>query len=337
MDSTTNTSLAMGACPSLEDIAAFLDGMLPAEERERIVAHLADCEACYQMFAGAADFLAEAGLSAESKELETVDKPKGKVVPFPFPDRTKHPWWLAAAALVVLGLGVGITYRTYFVQPEMIIAELTDPVLESPGVEEHVHDWIRLRGLDDASSGGNVAAFMVGGLLVDLRLYVQAKDVYQTTETLRTLAGEVDDADQMEAMTKRFQEQAEATKSVADLQQVSAAFPDWERELGGEDSTLHPEFLAFGKWAEAGRVAAGLREPEFFERGKNRRFLRWLLGQPEKEEGILSPDDQQDKQVLSHLQEIARLWDAEERDYQGLATAFGRILDHYDRLANQND
>jgi hypothetical protein len=46
-------------CPSLEDIAAFLDGRVTADERARLIRHLADCPTCLAVFAGAAQFLAE--------------------------------------------------------------------------------------------------------------------------------------------------------------------------------------------------------------------------------------------------------------------------------------
>jgi hypothetical protein len=44
-------------CPDTEDIAAFLDGMLPANQRQRILYHLAICHRCYEVLAGAARFL----------------------------------------------------------------------------------------------------------------------------------------------------------------------------------------------------------------------------------------------------------------------------------------
>jgi hypothetical protein len=46
-------------CPTDEEIAAFLDGGLAAGERARITAHLAGCESCFEVFAGAAGVLAE--------------------------------------------------------------------------------------------------------------------------------------------------------------------------------------------------------------------------------------------------------------------------------------
>jgi hypothetical protein len=44
-------------CPDTEDIAAFLEGKLPADQRRRMLHHLAICHSCYEVFAGAARFL----------------------------------------------------------------------------------------------------------------------------------------------------------------------------------------------------------------------------------------------------------------------------------------
>ena len=37
-------------CPSIEDIAALVDGKLEGKEKEKIVTHLTDCEECYEIF-----------------------------------------------------------------------------------------------------------------------------------------------------------------------------------------------------------------------------------------------------------------------------------------------
>jgi hypothetical protein len=44
-------------CAAAEEIAAFIGGMVAAGERRRLVAHLAGCESCYAIFAGAAHVL----------------------------------------------------------------------------------------------------------------------------------------------------------------------------------------------------------------------------------------------------------------------------------------
>jgi len=44
-------------CPDDEELAAFLDGILPPAERARVVRHLAGCEDCYWVFVESLLFL----------------------------------------------------------------------------------------------------------------------------------------------------------------------------------------------------------------------------------------------------------------------------------------
>ena len=37
-------------CPSIEDIAALVDGKLEGKEKEKIVAHITECQDCYEIF-----------------------------------------------------------------------------------------------------------------------------------------------------------------------------------------------------------------------------------------------------------------------------------------------
>jgi len=109
------TPIAPGPCPTDEEIAAFLDGTLTAKERAQVVAHLATCKSCYEIFAGAAEFALEAG--------ETAAPPDpGTVIPFPGGRRpaVSRPrlWWLGAAAAAVVALGIGIpVYRSLSTPP----------------------------------------------------------------------------------------------------------------------------------------------------------------------------------------------------------------------------
>lgn len=43
-------------CPDVALLAASVDGMLSSEEQERVMSHVADCEACYEVFTGTLRF-----------------------------------------------------------------------------------------------------------------------------------------------------------------------------------------------------------------------------------------------------------------------------------------
>src|SRR5262249_6232250 len=64
---------SLRSCPTDEDLAAFLDGFLPATERARITAHLAVCASCLELFAQTIYVPEDAGRIVGG----------GKVLPFP--------------------------------------------------------------------------------------------------------------------------------------------------------------------------------------------------------------------------------------------------------------
>ena len=93
-------------CPDLETIAAYLDGQLPQDERERVAAHLAECETCYFVFTEAAQIrhgiVEEARPAPEPTMLSsTPSAPARRIV-----------WSSVAivgmAAVLLLAIGVGL-------------------------------------------------------------------------------------------------------------------------------------------------------------------------------------------------------------------------------------
>jgi hypothetical protein len=280
MVSSTDTPFAKDGCPPLEDLAAFLDGKLSEEERARIVAHLAECERCYEVFAGAARFQEDSA-------------PKGRVFPFPFrkrkPADSEKPadrdrWRtaaLAASALLVVGLGALSYYRTFVAQPGMVVADLIEPLQDQEAANQ-LYEFTRYRGNGEEDVlSWEEPSFMVGVFLVDLRLSLAAGDVKSSEDLLREIGNELNEVPLMEDEAKRYLAEATQlaqTPSVDLLRQIAATAPERERRLGDEDeSVLSPEYLAFGKWTEAARLAAVTRSPDFFEDGANWRFLNWII------------------------------------------------------------
>ncbi|HEX5716031.1 MAG TPA: zf-HC2 domain-containing protein, partial [Thermoanaerobaculia bacterium] len=94
-------------CPPLEDIAAFLDGKLSEGERARVVAHLADCESCYAVFAGAARY------QLEEEDEATQEHEEAAAAVVPFRRRPPLPWVAAAALAAFLLIGLALIPRLY--------------------------------------------------------------------------------------------------------------------------------------------------------------------------------------------------------------------------------
>jgi hypothetical protein len=94
-------------------------------------------------------------------------------------------------------------------------------------------------------------------------------------------------------------------------------------DSGFEDSSLDALYVDFGKWSEAGRLAAVAREPALFAQRGVRRFPRELR---EKEGEDLPPE------VSRALADVERLLDRSDlsaEDYGALKEAFARILRIY--------
>jgi hypothetical protein len=274
----TETPTALGPCPTDEDLAAFLDGMLPEAERSRVIAHLADCRKCYRIFAESLHFL--------TKEAE--------IVQFPFAKRALRRWVpIAAAAVLLVGVGSLGYFWAYvappprflaglIVPPQIKVAQLTASLPSKSASAENLYPFKTYRG----GQGGNVGdfssdgpSFMLGVLTVDLRLAPYAKDPSgATSSTLQQIGKELRRSGLMDDWAGRYEQDAsKARESVAFVHQLRADLPRREEDLDDMG-----EAFAFGKWAEAGRLAALAKAPGFFTNWNNQRFLKHTLHTQQK-------------------------------------------------------
>jgi Putative zinc-finger len=341
---TTSNS---GNHPEAEELAAYIDGVLGPEEASRVTEHLAECADCYHIYSETVEF-----------QLESEAEPSAENV-FPFPggggEKATGPpatevrrsssrtaamaprlRWLAAAALVVVGAGLGwyIFQRSLSVsRPVLTVAEVAPPVQGRSNIGELSWQHANFRGGDGAEEEFQRQSFQVGALLVDFRLSAQAQDVQRASEVWRTIGRVVGGVLLMGKDGKRILDEANQIKSVKDLQKVASRAPTAEAFLGGEESMLFPEYLDFGKWTEAGRISALLGNPIFFQREENRQFLSYLLSGKD-ENMVLEPE------IREPLQKIERIWDGgslEGKDFQVLAESFQAILDQYDFQPSVDD
>lgn len=359
MVSSTDTGLTKDGCPPLEDLAAFLDGKLPEDGRARVTAHLADCERCYEVFAGAARF-----------QEDSV--PRGGVLPFPFgrakaafKDKAPSPWKataLAASALLVVGLGAFFGYQAFMAQPEMAVADLIEP-LQDQEAARNLYRYDVFRGPGD--KGGVYSdrpSFMVGVFLVDLRLALEVGDVESSANLLQAISNELKEVllieeEEADRYSDLYLQLKDGAKSAEVLRQLQAEAPTMEAKLSADDSGLSPEFLAFGKWTEAARLAAVTGTPDFFEKWANRRFLARVIEEKKAQEkrDANKPQDQdtsedslsselesdlewemegereREEEVLNLLNKVRDLWNDDDLDYTALAGTLDQIIDLYDR------
>ena len=337
---STDTHSSMVACPPLEDIAAFLDGInLSPEERARITEHLAHCESCYEIFAGAVHFQEEEGNSS----ADDIDG--GDVLKFPLAkekSQEKHvrveparpprrfSRWLPLAASVVLAVGLGALAWQFFAVPrEMDLAELTEPLQQKPELIGSLYEGDTYRGNEDFENfpPEDAKVFLASVYLVDLHLNIEADDPELAAEALRRIGTEIEQIPLLGDEGKKYQNEALNLESSEGLRRFSQRLSDEEGNIRELLSPYEP-FYSFGLWTEAGRRAAVTHTREFFEARKNRRFLSHLRKTLPSQ---LAPELRDP--VQKDLQAIESTWDEGDfsrQDYTTLAAHFQKIIERID-------
>lgn len=310
---------AIETCPTLEDLATFLDGKLAGKERSRVVSHLADCESCYAVFADAA-------------RLQLEDEEQGaSVVPFP---RDRFPRWAwPIAAMLALSTAAIPLYLSYNRTPVIMSATiLVGPfdVLSEEDLRDRL--WLPVTRSGD-KRGATVdapAEFLVGAHLVDLRLALKQNDKEVSLDVLSFINAHMKSIGFVQEEAKSFLELHARVNNDRPPRELLRQAEDTEARLT-ERLSVPPyfSFLAFGKWTEAGRLYAQAGNPEFFDNRENRRLPGWLIRKAE--------DEALDGEVVASLGEIRDLIDKSNSPaypYPVLADKFKDILDHYQTEAD---
>jgi hypothetical protein len=238
--------------PSPELLASFVDGRLAGEERRAMVAHLDACPDCYEVFAETVRFLGE-------------EEPRGHVLRPPRLAAKRWPRWAAAAAAVV---AVAIAVAVLRMEPErelMLASSALVAAIEVPeGVGVAGALWDGWPGGERSFAGSATRAestsFRTGVRLVDLRAAAEAREADAARRALRGLTGTLESAGLVEDLEEPLDDARRAAeRGRLDALESAAA----ELEAGAEE-LLDPFHLAFGKWAEAGRLAAAVADQGFF-------------------------------------------------------------------------
>ncbi|HSL81589.1 MAG TPA: zf-HC2 domain-containing protein [Thermoanaerobaculia bacterium] len=240
------------AHPSPELLASFVDGRLPDEERRAMVAHLDVCPDCYEVFAGTVRFQGE-------------EEPRGQVLRPPRLAAKRWLGWAAAAAAVVAVAIVVPVLRMEPGQP-LLSSEALVAAIEVPeGVEVAGAVWSGWPGgelgfAEGAPPGDEAVAFRTGVRLVDLRAAVKAREPGGASAVLDGLGGVLRAAGLAEELEEPIREAREA----ADERRFEALELAATEIEAAAEVHLYPFHLAFGKWAEAGRLAAAVGDRGFF-------------------------------------------------------------------------
>lgn len=316
---------ANGVHPGDERLAAFVDGRLSSTEREGIVAHLASCEDCYEVFSETVSVQTEADEEAEpaiSPTLRPVDRSAW---------RRPVVWrrWVPAAALAAAA-----AVTIFVVAPwdrSSRVAQLPVQTLASTvigvdaaaavrqGVDEH--GWPQTLG--PVSIGTDEAtAFRLGVRVVELEVALAAGE--RDSSEILTYRAEslLQQLELGEAVGHTYFGGPGSLRDLLVQQMPTAELLDLHREADsvlsassdGGPSFVDPFWFAFGKWAEAGYLAALTGRADHFRSAEHERFRR-RLGRTD-----LPPE------IAQAFVEVDELLRADEESGARLAEAFAVLI-----------
>jgi hypothetical protein len=257
-------------CSALEDLVAFAEGRLHGAERERVIAHLAECADCREVLAGIVE---------TAEELDREDNP-GVTVPMT-PKRPRFGWPARAAAAAALGtvaMGAVVLWqldaRQHPPSPTEWLAEMTPNANQ---LAPHTWEGIRLRG-EEETSELYAQSTELGALLVDIRVTAEARDRDKTIDYLRRMAAILDAAGYMENDPSTLRTIAQEPDIERMRTAVIEKLPNLEKRLR---ERFEPSFLDFGTFIEEAQVAASFGDRTFLASRDARRYLDWVLSRPE--------------------------------------------------------
>ncbi len=254
----------------LEELAAFIDGKLTGEARARMVKLLAESEAAHEVFVETVRFQGEEQQLREGPEV--------------IPIRGRRPafvgtWmvWVPVAAAASLFLFLGRPLFDSLAGPSaldfstaQIVAELTarGDLGSSLGEGWDQPGWSVTRGAA-ARLVESERAFRLGVRNVDLQVALGLQDASLADGFLSDIQewlGEIDLSQAVRVQYATIQGLLSESGPSGALAQLGSA------EVALDEFLASPS-LPIGRWSEAARLAAVVREPQFFESEETSRLL----------------------------------------------------------------
>jgi hypothetical protein len=328
-----------GECPSLEDIAAFIDNRLDGKHRMFVMGHLSSCKDCYYVFSETAKSINEVSPHSASGRRKTLYY----VIPS------------AVAAAAILLLVIKLSDKP--VQPQQSVVQQEKP-LEKPSLPEDTHtDKIRKPVIEkyDAPSIGNIAnvlikdaniksladliksgattsygfagsssaekrVFIAGGYLIDLELLLMADDKEMSLSLLDKLIPSLRAIELPKANADYYIYIQDEIKRGARPQKFAGKGQAIDKELRMKNLLL---YYRFGLWLEGGRLAAISQNRSYFDGETAGYFIKGLegMGLPEWVLTSLNEIDKVSSDGVKDIKDFRRLRRLFEEIQQGLSVS----------------
>jgi hypothetical protein len=305
--------------PELEEIAALVDGRLPEARAARLRLHLAECDECREVFLGAVDFIRDE--EALGREADPLPFEPAVALRNRSRDRLLQLVILPAAAVLSVAIGLAI-YRSSQSPPDFTQAtERLAQRLSSPPLQSRVAAPLSRRargGSPVPAETSRKPSFDLGAALFALRASAEAQNHDQTDNALTTIIRASGRFPRPPERTTDFFAQLRQQLSTAkDLRPLAE---DAEREVDRHyQHIIIPLYFNFGRWTEAGDLAAYAEDASFLQHPEVRSFPGYLRKHAED----LEPEA---LEAVRNIEPILEKPELEAEDYQALVRNFDRIL-----------
>lgn len=255
-------------CATPADLAAFLEGNLKGEERDRMVRHLNRCPDCFERYTGTARLL-------DAIEEEVL-APPADVTSLPRRPR-RHAWLLPLAASILAFIGGAHLWNALsggLPSPGPELSQVfSAAVLEDrrAAFDEEIHRIVRGHpGNGPEGMTFQRQAFQLGARWVDLDPALRGQSTALTERALRNLRQILPGAIERRDLPEQPCSQLLAPRA-PEPTEIDACRNVIEKVFGDR-----PEF-ALGRWTEATRLAVAAGSDRYFTHASVRKFPERLL------------------------------------------------------------
>ena len=308
-------------CPSLEDLAALVDGRSSDSERASLMRHLASCERCMEVYAETVRFVDSEEDDESVADFEAERERLRQSRPSPAIRRRRYAW-LALAAAAGLALFAWLPVRDVLSGRGLLTAELPVEQLSAhldPAARQlapfDATPWSYVRS-DDAFTAGLPScqrSFRAGVRAFDLHLALGrggTQTALDILPELTALAGSFEVAEHVVYSFDYVRSALDRGERPEDLLPASAQASAYLDDVAESDCSR------LGRWAGAGRAAAATGDLSFL----NRSVVRDLPRRVRPEELSAQALDALDETAAVLAEEVS------SGDLEELEASFAKLL-----------